>query len=257
MSSDYVVDRNDFPYFGIECVAEGSGTLQLAGQSYNLAAGMTFAYRPRMPLRIRSDPKRPMLKYYIDFVGSEVEQLLTRSILGKWTVVQLSSPQEIADIFEMLQREGRMESRFSSPICAALLNILIMKIDQQALPYGSADLRALETFQRAKRFIEERFLTLKTAEEAAAACHVDPSHLSRLFQRFAATTPYRLIIKLKMNRAAELLLDQHMRVKEAALQLGFADAFHFSRTFKRVYGISPEHFVRHATHAGMTLQSLG
>ena len=26
--------------------------------------------------------------------------------------------------------------------------------------------------------------------------------------------------------------------------LGFADAFHFSRTFKRIYGISPERFIR-------------
>jgi AraC-like DNA-binding protein len=47
-----------------------------------------------------------------------------------------------------------------------------------------------------------------------------------------------------MNRAAALLLDQRMMVKEVADALGFADAFHFSRTFKRVYGISPERFIR-------------
>ncbi|MEA3188093.1 MAG: hypothetical protein QOD99_1923 [Chthoniobacter sp.] len=246
MRADYIIDRKDFPFFGIECVAEGSGRLQLAGSSYRLAAGMAFAYGPGIAHLICSDPERPMLKYYIDFVGKAAEQLLADSILGKWCVVQLSAPQEVADIYELLQREGSAESRFGSRIRAALLQVLIMKIDQQAVPYGSVEFRALETFQRVRRLIQERFLTLQSAEEAASACHIDPSYLSRLFQRFAATTPYRYITKLKMNRAAGFLLDQRMLVKEAAEELGFADAFHFSRTFKRVYGVSPEQFVRHS-----------
>jgi AraC-like DNA-binding protein len=35
-----------------------------------------------------------------------------------------------------------------------------------------------------------------------------------------------------------------MLVKEAAAELDFADAFHFSRAFKRVYGLSPERFLQ-------------
>lgn len=244
MRADYRIDRKDFPFFGIECVAEGSGNIRLAGVDYQLSAGMAFAYGPGVPHLIRSDPRRPMLKYYIDFVGKAAEKLLSKSILGKWCVVQLSSPQEIADVYELLQREGAAEGRSGSQICAALLEVLILKIDQQAVPYGPAEFRAFETFQRAKRMIQERFLRLRSAEEAARACHIDPSYLSRLFQRFAATTPYRFLTKLKMNRAAELLLDRRMLVRQAADELGFADAFHFSRTFKRIYGVSPEQFLR-------------
>lgn len=245
MRADYIIDRNHFPYFTIECVAEGSGWLELAGVRYELSAGMAFAYGPGIAHLIKSDPARPMLKYYLNFAGRAAEDLLAPSTLGKWSVVQLSSPQEIIDIFEMLQREGISEGRFASEICAALLQVLVMKIDEQSVSYGSLNIRAMETFQRARRIIQERYLSLQSAEEAAAACHIDPSYLSRLFRRFGATTPYRFITKLKMNRAAELLLDHQMMVKEAANELGFADAFHFSRTFKRVYGVSPEHFARH------------
>ena len=91
---------------------------------------------------------------------------------------------------------------------------------------------------------ERAVLPASVVEEAARVCHIDPSYLSRLFQRFGHTTPYRFLTKLKMNRAATLLLDQRMFVKEVAEQLGFIDAFHFSRTFKRIYGISPERFIR-------------
>ena len=35
-----------------------------------------------------------------------------------------------------------------------------------------------------------------------------------------------------------------MMVKQAAEQLGFSSQFQFSRAFKRVYGVSPDHFIR-------------
>jgi AraC-like DNA-binding protein len=47
-----------------------------------------------------------------------------------------------------------------------------------------------------------------------------------------------------MNYASSLLLDHGMLVKEVAGKLGYADAFHFSRTFKRSYGVSPQQFLR-------------
>lgn len=244
MRADYVIDREDFPFFAIECVAEGRGTLELAGASYSLTPGMVFAYGPGVPHLIRSDPERPMLKYYIDFSGKGVERLLADSVLSKWCVVQLSSPQEVVDIYELLQREGDTEGRFGEEICAALLRMLIMVIDRNAIPYGSGEFRAFETFQRVKRVMQERLLTLESVEEVASSCHIDPSYLSRLFQRFAATTPHRFITKLKMAKATELLLDRRMLVREAADELGFANAFHFSRAFKRIYGISPLLFLR-------------
>lgn len=40
------------------------------------------------------------------------------------------------------------------------------------------------------------------------------------------------------------MLDQRMLVREAADEPGFANAFHFSRAFKRIYGISPQMFLR-------------
>src|SRR5205823_14893385 len=121
--------------------------------------------------------------YYVDFVGTAAEQLLAKSVLASDRVVQLSSPQEVTDIFEWLQRKGTSETRVEAEICAALLPVLVMTINQHAVPYGALDSRALETYQRVKRIIEGRFLSLRSAEEAARACHVDRSYLSRVFKR--------------------------------------------------------------------------
>lgn len=254
LQPDYRVTRTTFPYLAIEFVAEGEGTLELAGRKYRLRPGMAFAYGSDVPHNIENDAARPMLKYYVDFVGSAAERLLAESPLGEWRAVQLSGHQEVIELFELLQREGGSASSHAARICAALLPVLMMKMTERAVPYAAAEPRALETYHRARRHIEQHYLQIRTAEDAASQCHLDVAYLCRLFQRFAHTSPYRFLMKLKMNRAAELLLDRRMLVKEAAVELGFGDAFHFSRAFKSQYGLSPEHFVRQS-RGGTSLNS--
>jgi len=50
-------------------------------------------------------------------------------------------------------------------------------------------------------------------------------------------------VRLRMNRAAEKLRSPGVLVSEVADDLGFSDPFHFSRTFKRVFGVSPSSFM--------------
>jgi hypothetical protein len=106
MRPDYRVQRSTFPFLAVEFVAEGEGALELAGHRYALRPGMAFAYGPGAAHVIRNEPKRPMLKYYIDFAGGDAERLLGESALGGWRAVQVSSPPEVV--------EGRTSSQGSS-----------------------------------------------------------------------------------------------------------------------------------------------
>jgi len=245
MRPDYVVDRSTFPFYVIEFVAEGAGSVELAGRRYRLQAGITFSYGPGISHTIHTEPARPMLKYYVVFTGGDGERLLEESPLHGNKSVQVSSPKEIVELFEILQREGASESDYGARICAALVPVLIMKITECAVPHSVSESRALATFHRAKHWIERHYLHLKTVEQTAQGCHIEVAYLSRLFQRFGRTTPYRFLMRLKMNRATQLLVDDGMLVKEVAAKLEFADAFHFSRVFKRFYGLPPGRFIRH------------
>ena len=81
-------------------------------------------------------------------------------------------------------------------------------------------------------------------EQVARECHVDRAYLCRLFRRYDQQTPYRFLMRLKMNLAAERLQHPGVLVKQVAAQLGFDDPFHFSRTFKSMFGVSPQRFRR-------------
>lgn len=239
MRPDYLVERPGFTYHCVELVTEGAGTVELAGRRQRLGPGVVFAYGPGVRHVIRTDPRRPMRKYYVDFTGTEAAALLSTTPLGRWRAAQIADPHELADIFEALDREARGDDRLAPELCATLLRLLLLKIRSRALSPGRGAPRAFATYARLRRHLEQHHERLRTVEELAHECRLTPIHVTRLFRRFARIGAYRFLLRLRMNRAAELLLDDGLLVKEVAERLGFPDAFTFSRAFKRIHGVPP------------------
>ena len=239
---EYVIRKRRFLFQSIECVAQGCGEVIIGRKKFRLGAGSVFSYGPNIPHTIRNDPKTPMVKYFVDFVGAEASRLRMASPLHNG-VVRLYSPGEVLDIFDDLQRQGTRNTPGTPAICSALVRLLILKIGALAIPDGETDPRALATYQRCREQIEQKFIELNSLTQIAQICHADQAYICRLFQRFHHQSPYRYLLRLKMNRAAELLMSSPLLVKEVAEKLGFADQYHFSRVFKSVHHISPVQFV--------------
>lgn len=239
MRPEYVVSRRNFPYFAVELVAEGDGTLLLNGRRFRLAPGVVFAYGPGVTHTIRNRPGQRMRKYYLDFAGSEARALLNSAGLGQWKAVRVAALHEIVEVFEALGREARDDSAVARAVCESLARLLLLKVQQRAVSGGRDLPRSFATYERIRRHVEEHYRRLRTVEDIATECHVTPMHVARLFRRFGRTGAYQFLLRLKMNLAAELLVDEGLLVKETAARLGFADAFQFSRAFKRVHGVPP------------------
>ncbi len=241
---DYTVQRDDFRFHCVEFVAEGEGQVWLNDRSFELKPGTAFYYAPGIKHRIVNSREKPMLKYYVDFAGSQAEKLVRQGSLGKGEAVVLADSHEVLELFELLQRNGTGGRRHAHAVCASLVEVLLYRLAESALPSGDADMRALNSFQRVKRYLEQQFLELRKLSEAAVAVHVNEAYACRLFQRYHYCSPYQYLMRLKMNHAANRLLEGDLLVKEVAEELGFTDPYNFSRAFKAVYGLSPEKFVR-------------
>jgi AraC-like DNA-binding protein len=241
---DYGVNRVSFPFYCVELVVEGEGEVVLEDRKTALSPGRVFCYGPQTAHCIRTDPKRPMLKYYVDFAGRQSLRLLDEAGLLPGECRRITPVEEVADLFEGLQRDASSEHALVEAICSAWLRLILLKIRERSLPARQGEWRAFETYRRARTLLEQNALRWHTAGEAARQCGLAQETLNRLFSRFAHTTPYQFLIRRKMSRAAELLLDAGLRVREVAAELGFADPAHFTRAFKRLHGVAPEKFVR-------------
>jgi AraC-like DNA-binding protein len=238
----FKIDRKDFPYYSLEFVAKGRGTAMLAGRKYDLIPGTIFSYGGQISHVITADPQHAMTKYFINFVGGDARQVLRKLAAPAGTAVQVSRPDEIIRIFDDLISQGLSDSPYKSAICSVLLEYLFYKIAQTKVTDQARPIRALVTYQICRQHIKENFIKLNSLQEIADSCAIDRAYLCRLFKRFDTQSPYHYLMSLKMTTAAERLHGPDVLVKEIAFELGFEDPFHFSRAFKKVFGVSPQSF---------------
>jgi AraC-like DNA-binding protein len=238
--SDYLIERDDFPYFAIEFVAEGEGTLELDSGQYPLTAGSVFAYGPQVSHRIRTQQKHRLKKYFLDIFGGDVQSLIQDAGIAFDTPIHVAAIHEFVDIFDSMVREGLDDNEHVPLICSHLTRLLMAKIKQRRVSPSDHESKAYSTFLKIREYVDNNFMSLSSAQDVSSACDITPIYLSRLFRRFANSGAYEYLLKRKMNRAAELLAVEGMLVKDVASALGFSDAFQFSRAFKRIYGVPPK-----------------
>lgn len=236
---DYAIVRREFPYFVLEYVLAGKGTVRLGKRTEPLRPGVVFACAPTTDCEIRTDPREPLVKYFLGLAGDGVALRLRRCGVAPGTVRQLAAHAEVTSVLEDLVREGQRSGALARRICATLFDLLLLKIEDTSTLAPHASEPAREAFLRCKALIDAEAERINTLEEIAAATGVEASSVCRWFRRYQGTSPYQYLLRRKMNLAAEHLIERGGLVKEAAQRVGFADPYHFSRAFKSVHGVAP------------------
>ncbi|WP_088830876.1 response regulator [Paenibacillus tyrfis] len=92
----------------------------------------------------------------------------------------------------------------------------------------------------AKQYIHRHFgqkgLTL---QEVAQQSHVSPNYLSYLFKKKTGYNLWDYVVKLRMEESRRLITSTDMRRYEIADKVGYESPEHFSKIFKKYYGVSP------------------
>jgi AraC family transcriptional regulator len=83
-----------------------------------------------------------------------------------------------------------------------------------------------------------------TLNDLGRAVGISRFHFSRLFRVSTGQSPMGYSLRLRIQRAKEMLLQGDRKICEIAMELGFFDQSHFSRTFRRMTGVSPGEYVR-------------
>lgn len=238
----YAIRRETFPFYSIEYVARGRGELKLQGRACSLQAGRLFSYGPGIPHHIIGDAAAPLVKYFVDFAGTQAPALLRSCGLPPGRVSEVFPANALQPLFDELIQAGLRVRRESAALCAKLLECLALRIAGARAPLAGAETRAFATYQHCRQYIEQHSLRLRSLQQMAGECHINNAYLCRLFRRYDKQSPYQYLIRLKMNHAAWRLQQPGALVKQVAEESGYADPFHFSRVFTSVFGLSPTAF---------------
>ncbi|GIO89547.1 response regulator [Paenibacillus lactis] len=95
---------------------------------------------------------------------------------------------------------------------------------------------------RMKRFIREHLSEDISLQAIADHMYMHPVHVSRLFKMETGSNLSDYVLRLKMERAAEMLADHSLKNFEIALKLGYQNPNYFIRVFKKYYSVTPQEY---------------
>jgi len=78
-----------------------------------------------------------------------------------------------------------------------------------------------------------------SVETLAREAGLSPAHFARAFTRSVGRPPHQHLLALRLERARALLGAPDARLSDVALRTGFADQAHFTRQFRRAFGVTP------------------
>lgn len=93
--------------------------------------------------------------------------------------------------------------------------------------------------QQAIKLLEGHIEENITLAEIAASAGLSPFHFSREFKRATGVSPHQYLIRLRLERARDLLASTDLPIAEVALRSGFASQSHFTRYFRKLTATTP------------------
>lgn len=113
---------------------------------------------------------------------------------------------------------------------------------QRNLDAGQPTMKPQETVTLIKEYINKHYAEPLDLTAIADSFGFSPSYLAKIFVRYTGMSPSKYIREYRMKIARQLLRNPDLSVAAVCEMVGYTDPFHFSRTFKKVSGLSPSEF---------------
>ncbi len=242
-------------------ITAGSTVHHLDGEAIPVAAGDLFLIQGKARHHFAERDKVGMLNVQFDPDRLALPLASLRQMPGYHVIFHLEPAQpekagadrlrlegnqrmHAGELIRRLQRELHTRAPgFEAAALALLIELIVFvarSYAERSRTSRAALLRIGEVISRLERDCVRR----PSLKELAAAAHVSPNHLLRLFKAATNSTPGDYLLQLRLERAAKQLRESDRAISEIAAANGFPDSNYFSRRFRARYGQSPRDYRR-------------
>ena len=207
------------------------------GKRERLRAGGYVLYPPSVPQEYEQTEG---VCYWVHFSGSACAEVLSESGLQRAPLF-LGNREDSAIIsaFErMIYRYFTSGHKEDFALSSELLSLLVAfrgKIANNTTAYD-------ERLGAVVSYMHRSYSSELDLEECARMAFVSRGRFMHLFKEKIGISPHAYFQRIRMQRAAELMIFSTDSVAEVAAKVGFRDPLYFSKAFKKAYGLSPSEF---------------
>lgn len=233
MISGFWRSRENSDTFSLELVTAGTLEFTQFGQRFLCEAGSLFIVQLHAASRMRC---------VSEFASKKTVALTGRNLPGILNSLKLSDIAVVAEpgaavleplfdqMYELLCRNAE-NCRIETAVLA--YRILLELSSRVVPPAYPKQLAAI------LQYLEENLHRPLSIAEIAEKFHIGKGTIFRLFRTHGLDSPNRLMIHLRMARAAILLKETSLSIKDIAVRTGYSNPLYFSAEFRRIHKQSP------------------
>lgn len=233
-------------HFLFHFVISGTGTLYADNSkgetiTYHIKSGQGFMLFPNQICTYIADKEFPWEYVWIEFDGLRAKETVSIAGLSNDHPVYRSHNKDLTNTMksEMIYIvEHKNETPFH------LLGHLYLFIDSLVRSSTSSYTNhgnSLRDFyiKEALTYIEQNFQNNISIEDIALSCGLNRSYFGKIFHDNIGASPQQFLLSYRMTKATELLKLTSLSIADIGNAVGYTNQLHFSRAFKKIYGVSP------------------
>jgi AraC family transcriptional regulator len=139
------------------------------------------------------------------------------------------------------EREDGLYGRLYAESLANILAVHLLR-NYSAAPAGGRRFSgglSRAALRRVMDYMADNYELDLSLSDLAGEAGVSPFHFAREFKRSTGHAPHQYLIKLRVERAKNLLAESRLPIVEVGLRTGFGSQSHFTRLFRRLTGTTP------------------
>lgn len=228
----------------LEYIQEGKGRLFSDGATYLVNAGAVVLRNPRLGLGTADtmipEPEQFLFKRSLMIAREPVlEHLFGMANIAPVEIVRLRDPLRFESLLDQVRTIVKTGHPYIHEELSTLVYACLLEVNKNRVLHDQMD-----DFSRVVYALTTTPQHYKNVNQIAQEFQMTRSALFRLFKRHFNTTPMDYIIKCRIENSCWYLANHSTSIRVIAQACGYDNPAFFSRTFKKIVGISPSEFRR-------------
>lgn len=148
---------------------------------------------------------------------------------------------------DILNEQSKNESGSDLILKSLGMKLLVLllratNINSRSMEKGTLNFEAYDKISIVNtiiEFINENYMRELSLDVISQNMYLSPAYISKIFKEETGESPINYLIKVRLAKAADHIKEGNMTIKEVASAIGYNDAYHFSKLFKKYYGYPP------------------
>lgn len=219
-------------------VAKGSETFYMKNKVL-APAGSFILFAPGEKQHHRYEENQTAEFYYVHF---RCKILPPEISLATSTVYTAPFNRQICDLFDDIIEQTLCKQPFYEKLCIYKMLYLLTLLERSALQESHPHKESFERIARAVQHMNRQYDSNLRLEDYADLCSMSKYHFLRTFESIIGSTPMEYRNHIRLQHAADLLLEEKLTVEQISTLVGYSSASYFSSAFKKKYGLSPKQY---------------